>query len=342
MIPAGNENGFQFITLRLALELTSGILGEDKIVFDNNLFLNGHQTLKLDTAKLGALPEISDDLILEGPGSQLLTIDNNANVNNKFDLFVFAVVGQRTGGGIAKVSGLELTNSWSSIDGGAIRNRFYALVLEDVWFNNCTSDGDGGGLWSDGHSLSITNCYFSACTALLGAGGQGGGACIKGSADPVDPNLVNITNTDFFACEASKGGGAIAFLGNNLYATIGNADFDSNMGNEGGAIYASAGGANAGLSFSGCTFDANQGGDGGAINLSTWAGTFSSCDFTNNYASNTAGAVFVKGKSLATFNTCSFSGNSSSITAPTIGYFNIADLVINNCTGLAPADVFLY
>ncbi len=155
-------------TLRDAIELANGSPGTF-IEFDDTLF-SEPQTIVLEQGELN----ISASTTIEGPGSNLLTIDgdNNSRVfrlsdddNNTTQAIEISGVTITNGNGISpaddRVGGCILSNE--------------GLILNDSVVTGCKSPGRGGGIHSRFGSLEIKNATISQNRG----GNEGGGVYIR-------------------------------------------------------------------------------------------------------------------------------------------------------------------
>ncbi len=141
-------------TLREAITEANAAAGADTITFDPAAFAApGPHTINLS----GALPNLSSNLTIQGPGANVLTVRRNTGG----DYRVFTIdVGQTV-----TISGLTISN------GAALGN------LDPL--------GDGGGILNLG-ALTLMNCTLSANSARL----CGGGVCNRGAATVIDSRVT--------------------------------------------------------------------------------------------------------------------------------------------------------
>ncbi|KAK3259264.1 hypothetical protein CYMTET_31731, partial [Cymbomonas tetramitiformis] len=165
--------------------------------------------------------------------------------------------------------------------GAAIEMRFsYGVaVLEEVTFENCLSDTEGGALLMYQSLISGSFLYFTNNIA----GGDGGALAVKGNS------FINISASVMQFNSAVSGGG-IRLLSSTMVLT------DTLLKNNkavrmGGALSHEL----SRLHVEGCTFLSNIAEEGGAIKLVLKSGEasdiFVSCNFSNNLASWTGGAI---------------------------------------------------
>jgi len=146
------------------------------------------------------------------------------------------------------------------VDGGGLSLEDSTVTLENVRFENNFADDDGGGLYTDNCVVSISGCEFSGNTC----DGSGAGLLAVGGS-------LTMAGSTFGMNQAFDLSG----------------DGDAGWG---GAMYL------VGLSQSflveGCSFHMNSATRGGVARLSDVIGTFQSCTFTDNTATEGFGGVF--------------------------------------------------
>ncbi len=197
----------------------------ETINFDPALTQFGPAVLNL---RLGEL-RITKDVVIQGPGSALLTIDATGNdstpntdkgdgsrvftVNNGSDFTNIDVT----------IRGLKLTGGDALQDGGAVRN-FENLTGIDLAITGNAAHRDGGAVFSSG-SLVLINSTVSGNTAT----GNGGAIFSSGS-------YVSISNSSINGNSGLSGGG-IAINAPSNYLTISNSQMIGNHASvSGGAI----------------------------------------------------------------------------------------------------------
>jgi hypothetical protein len=179
---------------------------------DSILLTSRSGTITLSGTQL----DISEDVVIVGPGSEDLTID----ANGLSQIFVIS------GDGTIDVSigGLTLTDGATSYSGGAIYSDGASLALDDLVVTDNTADVSGGGAYLvAAHSLedvtiSVTNCVFEGNgSGGLGIGAGGGGLYLYLRAEDsatVEDSIFRDNHTIF-----GDGGG--------LYVDIGSTDSDA-------------------------------------------------------------------------------------------------------------------
>jgi predicted outer membrane repeat protein len=204
-ITVTNTNNSGSGSLRQAIMDANAAAGADTITFS----VTG--TIKLSSA----LPAISGDLTITGPGASSLTISGE-NVGRVFFI---------SSGANVTISGVTVANGrvTSTDVGGGIRNEGTLTLTDCILSSNTSSGGNGGGLAnSAGKTANVTNCTFSGNTAYY----SGGGIANEGT-------LV-VTNSTFSNNHATQsyGGG----LYNHGTATVNNSSFSGNTASDGGGM----------------------------------------------------------------------------------------------------------
>lgn len=236
-----------------------------------------------------ALPAITDQFNLLGPGAQTITVSGNNSAA------VGTVVTMSPGVG-AFVYGVTIANGntygSTTNNGGALWSNGTLSIANSAFMNNSALSASGGAVVANG-ALTVVNCTFS-----------GNSAGIYGAGAIVSNNIGTVTNSTFSGnsatgnSTASTNGGAIVNSGS---LTIADSTFFGNTvtnspGGSGGAIY-SAGT----LTITNSTFATNSvtgtGSEGGAIY--NWAGTLTTANniFSGNSATS-GGGIYLNGGSL--------------------------------------------
>lgn len=253
----GTGSGNQDCTLREAINAANADTGAETITFAPALTSGGPATIKL----LTALPNISTDMTIQGPGANVLTVmRSDVGVIPRFRVFTITA-------GTVTISGLTVSNGATAsgtngvaggvgTDGGGIANAG-ALTLSAVTVtgnsagsggnssgaNPGGNGGSGGGVSNNG-TLVISNSTISANNAGTGgdgltggSGGSGGGIYHSGAG------TLTITNSTISGNQAGVGGNP------------------SGVGGSGGGI-----GAAANLTLTSCTLTLNNApGSGGGL-----------------------------------------------------------------------------
>jgi CSLREA domain-containing protein len=280
-------------SLREAIAAANGASSDDEIAFDPTVF-STQQTI---VSTLGnAFIEGNGALVINGPGSNLLTLDavlvqrlytirSNANVTIngiKFTRGGHTGPGTSRGGGAIRIEGgtvvinnsILTANGSASVggEGGAIYN-LGSLTINGTTISNNNSggiDGDnGGGIYNGaGASLTVNNSTIFANVAELGGGifnAATGAATISGSTISGNNSLEGggIYNTN----------GSLALMTSQILS-----NFVSQNGSGGGIRHVLGA-----ISIDNCTFNGNSAPSGAGVRLAGQA-TITSSTFSNNTA----------------------------------------------------------
>ena len=214
---ATDENDGNFssgdLSLREAIELANANLGLDTITFDNSVF-NTAQTIQL-----GSELVLSEGVVINGPGADLLTLDAGGGSDgvigtaDGYRLFDISVP--------TSISGLTLTGGDVSGNGGAIRATA-DLTLDRVAITGNASNAEGGGIRAAnlGH-LTVTNSTIDNNQASVGGGISG--------------DVLTITSSTISGNVATGNGGGVFTFSHNT--RIENSTITKNRANEGGGVW---------------------------------------------------------------------------------------------------------
>ena len=149
----------------------------DTITFDESLFSAGPGTITLGSA----LPTITADMTITGPGSGELTL-KGGGASNEFSVLQVATSVS------ASISGLTVSGG-ASTDGGGISNAGQLNLSSSVISGN-TGTAGAGGIANTG-TLTLNDSTVSGNTGMNGAG-----IGSKGSLTVYDSTLSGNTATD--------------------------------------------------------------------------------------------------------------------------------------------------
>lgn len=193
-------------SLRQAISNAEARPGPDTITFDFNL---AGVEIVLASQQL----EIQSDIVIEGPGSELLSISG-------FDAHRLFLVRS----GSLNMSGLTLRKGLAP-KGGAIASLGVPVTLDDIVFSQNVATSDGGALDTGGGKTVITRCLFTSNQTTIFNGGaiHGGGSILifdstftgnssglRGGAIHHDAGSLFVQNSTFASNRANDHGGAIA------------------------------------------------------------------------------------------------------------------------------------
>ncbi len=269
---------------------------------------------------------IGKSLTIQGPGANILAVNGNA-VSRVF----------HTSNGVSAVSGLTITNGYTSGSGGGILNSHSTLTVSNCLVAANSAGSYGGGIFNDGSSGGGPATFAVIGSTLSGNSSGGGGAIYNdgetsGSATLMLTNCILRTNS----AGAGRGGGIYndatsgsttctlwacllsgntgAFTGGGIFnnsAPSGSATlaviastFHGNSSANGGAIYNDGeASGNSTLTLTNCTLSTNSAvtGHGGGIYNDGYTGVAScalwACTLSGNTSGDTGGGVFNNGAS---------------------------------------------
>jgi hypothetical protein len=277
--------GADGISLREAISAANANSDEDTITFS----VTG--TIQLTSSGDGHLT-ISRNLIIQGPGAELLTIRASDDGNNDLDGFrIFNVNGSGTLN--VTISGLTLTNG-DQEEVGDNNDSFGGAILnaENLTINNSVITGNnavhGGAIHNSG-TLTINDSVLSGNT------GQDGGAIFN-------QGVVNLDGATIQNNQAGNSGGGILNYGGTLtivdsIITGNNADFDDSEGSGKGGGIASYN-SSASISISGSTISGNSGPYyGGGIYQAGGTLNITGTTITGNTTNHRGGGIFLNSSS---------------------------------------------
>ncbi|MFQ3615516.1 MAG: Calx-beta domain-containing protein [Cyanobacteriota bacterium] len=230
-----------------------------------------------------ALPALSRNMTIDGPGAGTLTISRNSTGN--FRIFTLQ------SGATATIEGLTISGgNPGAANGGGIANLGGTLTLQNLVVENNTARF-GGGIFNQSGTLTLTNTIVRNNSALVvsGTGGAGGGISNQTGTVNIQSGSQIADNT-----AASIGGGIYNDFGGTLNVTGATGSeiwFSTNIAqnSSGGGLY------NAGTAvISYANFVHNQasttGSGGGAIRVAGGSVTVSN-SFFNQSPLNTPGNI---------------------------------------------------
>ncbi|GAB4474119.1 MAG: hypothetical protein OHK0037_34870 [Elainellaceae cyanobacterium] len=230
-----------------------------------------------------ALPTLSRNMTIDGPGAGTLTISRNSTGN--FRIFTLQ------SGATATIEGLTISGgNPGEANGGGIANLGGTLTLQNLVVQNSTARF-GGGIFNQSGTLTLINTIVQNNSALVvsGTGGGGGGISNQTGTVNIQGSSQIVDNT-----AASIGGGISNDSGGTLNVTGAAGSeilFSGNIAqnSSGGGLY-NAGTAT--INFA--NFVGNQasttGSGGGAIRVNSGSVTVSNSIF-NNSPLNTPGNI---------------------------------------------------
>ncbi|HVQ38409.1 MAG TPA: Ig-like domain-containing protein, partial [Pyrinomonadaceae bacterium] len=227
--PIGTGNG---CTLREAINAANADFGAETITFDATVFAApGPYVINLT----GALPNLSTDMTISGPGAKVLTV--RRDTGGDYRIFTIPVGSNSVTIDGLTISNGNLTGSGASQSGGAIFNDTSGTLN----IANCTISGNtiqaaGGAIYNaDIGTLNITNTTISGNSALQ-----------SGGLESLAAGIVNITNSTISGNTADGASGGLGVANStvtitNSTITNNRADNDNNASGVGGGIARSSG-----------------------------------------------------------------------------------------------------
>ena len=284
------------LSFREAIALAAASPGEDRILFQQGLT----GTILLNQ-QLGVM-QISSDLEIIGPGSELLTIDGGYVQGQSVGVPIF-----QTNECVVSISGLTLTRGHSSGMGGGLRADGTELTLNDVQFIGNHSNDGGGAMFLNNVMANMTDVVFIN-NETRGVGG----------AIEIRDNSSVIINQGIFDGNTASRGGAIAQNGGTL--TLNRSQLLKNTANNlhGGALYLAGENfyaintliaQNAALPYG------NYSSQGGGIYVNSGHATLTNVTITDNLADFGVGICCIVTNGI-TINNSVLAGNKATGNAP--------------------------
>jgi CSLREA domain-containing protein len=321
------NDGTNHCTLRAAIEAANGHAGDDGIFFNipttgNNCDASGNCTINLGAA----LPDLSDNVTITGPGADKLSVTRNSS--SSFRIF------NVTAPGLVSFSGMTISKGAAPINGnGGGINKTGAGTVN---VTNCTISnnqalavGGGGGINNDSSgTINLTNSTVSANSAGDGGGIRSNGGTVNITGSTVSDNTADSNSGAFSG--SGHGGGLLVIAGTVTVtnsALTGNSARDTGGGGNtinGGGIYIAAGTAN----FTNSTLSGNSANlDGGgiynksALNVSNSTLTGNTAIVGGGIYNDSAGSATIKSSLIALNGSITHNFNGSFIS----GGFNLID-----------------
>ena len=189
--------------------------------------LSGHHDITFASGVTGvldlmsALPTLTRDIALVGPGAANLTVQRDAAALH------FGVI-RVAANDMARISGLTIAGGYSDSDGGGIYVDYSStFTVTDSTLTGNNSGGYGGGIYAGCYStVTVINSTLTGNSAEYG----GGGIIAN------DSSIVTVTNSTLTGNSAATWGGGIFAPGN--VAVINSTLTSNSAADKGGAIYA--------------------------------------------------------------------------------------------------------
>jgi len=350
-------------SLRAAIADANGQSGTDTIDFDSSL--NGG-TISLSAAQ-GEI-SITDDVIIRGPGADLLTISGLSATR------IFSIVDSNV-----QIEGLTLDRGRvTGGSGGAIisTENDRQLTLSDCAITRSQSDGFGGGVLAEG-TVIIDNCRIENNSSIYevnfayngggisanileiknssvinnlidGSNGQGGGLYAANGATIENTRIAE--NQAISDNGTADGGGAYI---RNGAVVIRSSTFENNQASDwAGALYpgVTRGGTNTTLILD-STFSGNEAAEGGAVFVTgptDWVAIVQTT-LSGNSATTSGGGVYSRNRKLFFVASSTIIGNSAGQSGGGIYIQDAIDnevifqnsYIANNTSSGNGADVFM-
>ena len=244
-------------SLRQALLDANGTAGADVINFQAGL------TGTINLA--GALPAITESVMINGPGASTLTVRRDTGGNYR----IFTILG-----GMVSISGLTITNG-NSVDGGGIQSNNASLSISDCIITGNNATGFSGGIDINGGSFAVTNSTISSNHA---PNQFGGGIGLFGTA-------AMITGSTISGNTAGGGGGLFSISSTASFTNI--TVSGNTAGGDGGGLNIQE--TTAGITNA--TISGNTAGDGGGLFNFGGATTLTNTTVSGNTGTNFAGGI---------------------------------------------------
>ena len=245
-----------------------------------------------------ALPPLSTNIILNGPGAANLTVRRSSTAGTP-EFRIFTIDNTTTSGPTVTLSGLTITggkvsgsDAQTNSGGGIYNNHGILTVSNTVLRSNSATNGGAicnDGSLSDNATLRLSNSTLTENTATGGGGGLFNNGSGGGSAPLVISNCV-------FTSNSATNGGAIlndGHAGGSATITeLSNSVLSANTASANGGAIKNNGitGGSATLVISDTTVSANTAANGGGIDNAGTAGSATQAISTSTFNANTAAA----------------------------------------------------
>lgn len=273
-------------------ECLPGEIGMDIIQFAGNV--TGTITLS------AALPVITEDLVITGPGAGVLTINGSDGAYHIFEIDV-GVSGQRT----VTIIGMTLTGAGSNRN-AIIVQQYSNLYLSD----SIVTENNGTGILNDGTNVHIDDSEISWNRSSY----DGGGIYNRG--------YIYLSNTIIANNSAQNGGGIAHQFDGYIWIRNGSIIRDNTAADWGGGIYQWGGRIDITHSTIG---PGNQSFSGGGI-------------YNSGYLNNTNSGFLVMSNSTLSGNTAAYGGGIFRSVQSVTGRASLANVTITNNRSTATAE----
>ncbi|MHC4841303.1 MAG: choice-of-anchor Q domain-containing protein [Planctomycetota bacterium] len=184
-------------TLRDAITQANSTSGTDTVQFA----VTGTVSL------LTALPVITENITIDGPGRTLIVIERNSGAATDFRIFE-----TNTAGIVLNINELTIQGGRSTSGAGILSRGPTGLV--DVLIQDCVAQGVAGGGGGSGGAiyhtpvvaiLALTNCLIENCHAVGGDNSSGGAGGAAGGGIHINFGSVVLLSTTINNCTATGG-----------------------------------------------------------------------------------------------------------------------------------------
>jgi CSLREA domain-containing protein len=173
-----------------------------------------------------ALPDISSEMLLNGPGASLLTIQRSTTSGTP-DFRIFNVTAASPG--VVTFSGLTIAKGilfFGAAGAGILNNGTATINVTNSTLSNNTASGHGGGIFNNSAgTVNLTNSTLNNNTASSDGGGL----------NNFSNGTVHVTNSTFNTNDAGSNGGGIS-NSNAGTVNVTNSSFNNNSAFNGGGI----------------------------------------------------------------------------------------------------------
>jgi hypothetical protein len=239
-----------------------------------------------------ALPALTTNVTIAGPGSSILTVQGNGNAGNPYQ--VFNVIAT------AEIDGLTITGGFVNAGGGGgIRNSGSLTLSNDVVENNIANNGPGGGIYNGAKGqLTLISDYI-----YLNSAQTGGGIYNLGT-------MSICCDSQIFSNAASVDGGGVFNRGNaELFDNT--QIYGNSSGSDGGGVYNESNGNNNSFIMHGGSLSSNDAGGSGGGFFNDARATLDTNLMVqkNEFAIIGGGGMYLKAGSTTTINNVTIQGN---------------------------------
>ncbi|MGZ5544398.1 MAG: beta strand repeat-containing protein, partial [Limisphaerales bacterium] len=231
---------------------------------------------------LSPLPDLTDDVTINGPSSYLLTVRRSDGGNYS----IFSIRG--TSELVVNISGMQITNGFAVPSGGGIYQANGKLNLTDMQIT-ANQAHTGAGIFTEQGTLTIANSFIELNTSSF-------------SGFPVGAGINNHNGSVFITnstITSNVGGGEGGGAYNSGTMQITNSLFLENTAHNGGGLYNGASGV---LTIVNSTVNHNGAGESGAGIQNDGLLTIANCTLTRNHTNTDGGGVYRTGGTVNLIN----------------------------------------